>query len=177
MIDENKNVSIKIVTFKNYDKLINVEKFFVFKIEIINVFNRFNDWKIIVIIVDDESKFDIKTRHDNKNNNHCHDVISKNEIHVNWWRNVDHIARYIFRLIRKWKRLTLSFETSIIENEFFRRVWFRNVKLYCNVTKNIECRYSIKNNRNWFFLFNEEIVTTKSNRRKTSITIFFDFCW
>ena len=149
------------MTIENHNKLIDVERIFVFEIEVINVFNRLNDWEIIIIIVDDESKFDDKTRHDNKNNSHCHDVISKNEIHVNWWRNVDHVAKYIFRLIRKWKRLTLSFETNIIKDEFFRRVWF-----YCSVTKDIKCRYF--NNRNWFFLLNEETVTSKWNRQKIS---------
>ena len=74
MIDKNKNISIKIVTFENYDKLINVERIFVIKIKKIDIFDKFNNRRVI----NDKNNFNDKSKYNYKRRNHDHNVVSKN---------------------------------------------------------------------------------------------------
>ena len=159
MIDEDKNVSIKIVTFENYNKLIDVERIFIIKIKKIDILDRFNDW---LLIIDCKNDFDSKSKYDCKNRNHNHDVISKNWVYINWCRNFCHVAKNFFNQIdmRERRRLILSFKLSV-----FNEIEFWQIRFYNDVTKNIR--------------FNEvefcwKAMTTISCRRKIAINIMID---
>ena len=142
MIDEDKNVSIKIMTIWRDDWLIDVDRIFVIKIKVINVFDKFDNWKRIVICRNSWNEND-DVRNDDKNNDYNHDIDSKNWIDVNrWWNNNHIVTKNIFDQIdfrKRWRLISIIDLILIVDlrtlndkNKFFEIIW-----LYSSVTKNI----------------------------------------
>ena len=91
MINQDENVTIKIVSFQINKNSICVEQIFIIKIKIIYIFDKLDNW--LWNIVDNKRKcFCIVTKYRNENDRYNHDVKSKNLINFKRWSSWKHSA-------------------------------------------------------------------------------------